>query len=355
MKTLFNPYLTTIENTLKQSKLSKSFDSYSGLGSIPQNKKFMMTEGLDFPPGDQLAELARRAGAQPNGHGVVGMHPDFAYLRGTREFEYHNITSTFIDIKGSTNLYNRYNEEQIFVITNTILSAAIHTCTVFGGHIQRLQGDGVFVYFGGKTIDENSAVLHALLATATFTYFVKNDLKRVFELNGIENIYTRIGIDIGKDDSEVLWVVTGTPTLNELTTISLHTSLACKLQSHAKSNGILVGENVFLRVLEIQKFFSHFTDDKTLEGKFHYKPYEFNWSEFLKSLPYLYVGLDGELDFIDQPKKLLNSEEERLNRLRDKMLLVKTGDAYTDRNSVITNNPVGVKNQPHRFHFNDKI
>lgn len=354
MRTLFNPYLTTIENTLKKSQLiDKSLSSYTGtLSGLPRDKKLKITEGVSFQPPDQLAELARRAGATPNGQGRVGVHPDFAYLLTTREFELHNITSTFIDIKGSTTLYNKYSLEQIFIITNTILNAAIHTCTVFGGHIQRLQGDGVFVYFGGRNVEEKQAVLHSLLAVSTFTYFVKNDLKRVFEMYGIDNIYTRSGIDIGKDDDDVLWAVTGTENLNELTTISLHTSLACKLQSYAKSNGILVGENAYLRVIEVQKFFSHSTDDKTLENKFQYKPYDFNWQEFLKSLPYLNVGLDGEIDFVNGKKKI-SEEDKRVERLQEKMLLIKSGNAFSDRNNIISSNPDGVRNQPHRFHYDE--
>jgi hypothetical protein len=54
-----------------------------------------------------------------------------------------------------------------------------------GGHIQRLQGDGVFAYFGGKTVDKNRAVELAVTACSMFTYFVKNDLKDVFLEDGI--------------------------------------------------------------------------------------------------------------------------------------------------------------------------
>src|SRR5690606_12612817 len=119
--------------------------------------------------------------------------------------------------------FREYDLETITVITNTIQRAAIHTCVALGGYIHRLQGDGVFVYFGGKGIDKKDANIKAITATSMFTYFVKNDLKKIFDQDGIEDISTRIGIDFG-DDENVIWAKAGIGDCSEITTYSLHTN-----------------------------------------------------------------------------------------------------------------------------------
>ncbi|MEB0276871.1 hypothetical protein QN376_19995, partial [Cryobacterium sp. 5B3] len=68
---------------------------------------------------------------------------------------------------------------------------------IFDGYIQRLHGDGMFVYFGGKNQDRAESAKRCLTAASLFTYFVKNDLKDLFSEQGIETIFTRIGIDYG--------------------------------------------------------------------------------------------------------------------------------------------------------------
>src|SRR5690606_523932 len=143
------------------------------------------------------------------------------------------IVSVFIDISNSTSLFREYEPETILIITNTIQRAAIHTCVTFGGYVHRLEGDGLFVYFGGKGIDKKDATIKAITAASMFTYFVKNDLKKIFDHEGIEDISTKIGMDFG-DDDKVLWAKAGIGDCSEITTYSLHTSLASKMQKWAK-------------------------------------------------------------------------------------------------------------------------
>ncbi len=228
------------ESRIKKSKLEKGFSSFSGIGGLSDSyidKKKLIREQRNFSNNMHLN--AKQLGSILNGEQLknakLGQHPDFIRLKGTDDVEYHYIVSLFIDIQGSTNLHRKYDLEDIYRITNTIQSASIHTCIALGGHIQRLQGDGVFAYFGGKTVAKNKAVELAVTAGSMFTYFVENDLKNIFLEDGIENINTRIGIDYG-DDEDVQWANFGLMDVSELTTNSLHTSLASKMQSYRRGN-----------------------------------------------------------------------------------------------------------------------
>jgi adenylate cyclase len=225
----------------------------------------------------------------------LGSHPSFIHLKSTSNTEEHYIVSAFFDIKGSTNLFKKFDKETVFLITNAILKAGIHTALIFGGYVHRLQGDGIFVYFGNKSIDEKEAVSQALQAVSVYTYFVKNDLKEYLQAQGIENISIRSGIDLGYDKN-VLWGNSGIGEISEITTCSLHTSLASKMQSSATSNGVVVGQYVKDEMMD-DEYFSTVTSRTGSENdryiyriddrNFYYTQYDFKWEKFLKKQNYI--------------------------------------------------------------------
>ncbi len=308
---IYNNYTSRVKNIVLESRAKKSVFN-EGVVGVPRHShlsdtlKARIHEQREFS--DKLHLNAQPLNAFLNEKHLVdakiGLHPDFQHLKRTDNTERHYIVSVFVDIQGSTKLFNEYDLEDVFRITNTIQSAVIHTCLSIGGHIQRLQGDGVFAYFGGKDIDKGKAVQMAVLACSMFTYFVKNDLQNVFLEDGIEDIKTRIGIDFGDDDM-VMWSNFGLLEVSELTTLSLHTSLSSKMQSYAKPNGIVVVQYIKDRMSCDSGFFDLvrnskgeverkyiFENDKT---NFRYTQYTFDWYRYLKSLPFVGTDNNGDL------------------------------------------------------------
>ncbi len=347
------------ESRIRKSNLEKGFNSFNSIGGFSDpysNKKKLIQEQRNFSNSMHLnaKPLGSILNVEQLKNARLGQHPDFIGLKGTDDVEYHYIVSLFIDIQGSTNLYRKYELEDIYRITNTIQSAAIHTCIALGGHIQRLQGDGVFAYFGGKTVDKKKAVEMAVTACSMFTYFVENDLKNIFLEDGIENINTRIGIDFG-DDDDVQWANFGLMDVSELTTNSLHTSLASKMQGYASRNGIVVGQNIKDRMNTNEAFFdlvrkSDGTVDKRYifeipEKNFRYTQYSFQWLKYLKTLPFVGSTADGKLYIID------DEERQRQSRLRSSATLLSQSAAYSSNTCTITTESTGVKHQDHRFHY----
>lgn len=350
-------YTNKIEESLKNTREFKQRQRTEYFSGGPINYKTNLLETRQFGLNDNsvLNEITKQLNFTSIKTGKIGEHPDFVHLKNTNQTEYHYITTVFIDIKGSTNLFKKYDLEEIYTITNTILSAAIHTSLVFGGYIQRLQGDGVLVYFGGKGIEKRDAVKAAVTATSLFTYFVKYDIKKMFEQAGIENITTRIGIDFG-DDDKVMWANFGFGECSELTTASLHTSLSSKMQSKAKANGIVVGGNVkqYLNIKE--DFFENVTDQEGNADRYiyedrdaglYYRQFDFKWYNYLKSLPNI-KELGGDELIIDETPQ---NNDQQMEHLIQTANLINTGRAFTDRNGIISNNDRGIKNLDHRFHY----
>lgn len=305
---IYSEYLNTIEAAMKADPVNiRSARDYD---KLEKN----LSKGLTYETFNQLVpekklqpsleQLSSELGLKPNFEQKLGQHPDFAHLKHSDHTEKHYIISMFVDIKGSTNLFKRYTPETVLVITNTLQRAAIHTCLIFGGYVHRLQGDGLFVYFGGKQLAVHDAVLRALQFVSMFSYFVKNDLKNLFNEQGIETIFTRIGIDLGYEE-HVVWAMAGIGEISEITTCSLHTSLASKMQSSAPSNGIVVGDHILHEVKELGELFTPVCKrtnneiDRYIfqipERKFNYSQYDFNWLMFLKKQSYIATDLSGDL------------------------------------------------------------
>lgn len=286
---IFQPYKDIIASALNNDRANlfeKSLnESYGEIKMFSVNDYEKSKLSLSKP--HDLEVMAQQMGVRVLSDQKVGHHPDFVHLKGTKNREYHNIVSVFIDVKGSTNLYKKYDNDTIFIITDTIQLLGITLCKIFGGFIHRLQGDGLFVYFGGKGVDQKSGINQALTATSLFNSFLENDLKQLFESHGIERIKTRIGMDFGYD-KDVLWAMAGTGDTSEVTTISLHTSLAPKMQQHAQSNGTVIGKNV-IDAGEIDKNLYWSVEEeryiyKDQDKSFYYGQYHFNWLKFLKQL-----------------------------------------------------------------------
>nr|WP_298935617.1 hypothetical protein [uncultured Dyadobacter sp.] len=295
--------MSTAGNTLNES-IDKSFKS---------EQIRLLADSAQANPMPSLMKLSSEWNLQPALNQKLGLHPDFEYLKKTLGFEEHYIHSMFIDIKRSTNLFKRYSPLVVAIITNTVQRAAIHTCMMFGGYVHRLHGDGTFVYFGGRNQTPKESIHRCLQAASLFSHFMKTDLRGLFEAHNIEPIYTRIGIDYG-DDKHVIWTMAGVGEVSEVTTCSLHTSLAPKMQAHAEGNGIVVGDNILkLYPTEFyspvchrpgkEKFRYIFTDP---DNNFYYTQHDFNWQKFLKASDKIVTNaLTGEISI--KPKQVLPS------------------------------------------------
>lgn len=304
--TIYHSYFDRIKDSLqygqKRSSADKvsNFSGISGLGDI-QNRAKQQTKIINKSNDEELFRslqpLSAISGIKANYHLKPGAHPDFKHIAEDL-VESHYITSVFIDIKNSTNLFKRYLPSAVANITSTIQRAAMHTCWYFNGYIQRFHGDGLMVYFGGKNISVKESINNALNAASFFSYFMEHDLRNLFLEQGVEKIFTRIGIDTGENE-DVLWYQAGIGECSEVTTCSLHTSLAAKMQGYAINNGIVVGDNV-KDISHLNNFLFNAVEERRYifqipEERFNYTQWNFEWLKFLKDHKQVKEDLSGNL------------------------------------------------------------
>lgn len=223
---------------------------------------------------------------------TIGTHPDFADLTNM-DYTHHYCVSAFIDIKGSTRLIEKYSLLEVRLIKDSLLTLAIEVANQFGGHVQRLQGDGIFLQFVRKDVVPNDAVINALNAVSILTQFVSVDLSEIMRNHGLRPLKIRAGVDYG-DNENVLWSYYGVEGCEELTTTSLHTDMAAKLQAKADDNSILIGGNV-KNLLDLKKdFYDYYRNKEGKEMVYYYSSqssypfFVFNWKEYLYSFPFIW-------------------------------------------------------------------
>ncbi|SCW38244.1 adenylate/guanylate cyclase domain-containing protein [Mucilaginibacter sp. NFR10] len=302
---IYEDYLQPIRKAIAADGQTRTYSELAG-GNV-RNKINLKALNEAVPEKrllPSLEQFADMVGLKPDFTQKLGSHPDFAHLKHTEDTEEHYIVSMFVDVRRSTQLYGRYEPATVFVINNAIQRAAIHTALIFGGYVHRLQGDGLFAYFGGKNMSIKDAVNRALQFASIYSYFVKHDLKEVFEEQGIEQIYTRIGVDLGYDE-DVVWAMAGIGEISEVTTFSLHTNLASKMQANAVSNGIVIGDHIKKEAALLQEFFSpvclrtgkeadRYIFEIPKKG-FRYTQHDFDWLKFLKKQDYIASDFYGNI------------------------------------------------------------
>jgi len=156
-------------------------------------------------------------------------------------------------------------------------------------------------------------VRRGLLASSLVTYFVKEELPGIFEADELERIMTRIGLDFGHDDT-VLWVKQGIGVTSEVTTCSLHTSLAFKMQTKAAPNGVVVGDHILTVSGEVTDLFTP-VSKRTKTGSdafaFHrpdYAQFDFDWETYIRRHNFFNQTPEGRLELKQSSDRIVKPE-----------------------------------------------
>lgn len=289
------------------SLLNESSKAFSSVpATIAPNSKTI----LDFDSN----QLERYFGANRHSFDkvTIGNHPDFQFLNEDQTIKHHCI-SMFVDIKGSTQLQLKYTLEEVRLIKDTLLTLCINIVTYFGGHVHRLQGDAVFAQFVRKDKNPNDSIINALNAASVLCQVVSEDLSSAFENYGLDPIKIRVGIDYGSNE-KVMWSHYGIANCNELTTTSIHTDLAAKLQHKASNNSIRIGENLVDAIEMREDYISTPTfikngvreDDRYIiqTAELNYRQFDFDWKKYLKSFSFYKQNGYGKLEIVESNFKL---------------------------------------------------
>lgn len=305
MKSFYNDYINHISDILDNKPILRTFSIDEGLDKAVVNSGSIReaTDSTSLPAVKGQLPTLFGVPAGYKSAPTIGTHPNFTDMTfGEKRYQY--CASMFIDIKGSTNLSVNYNLEQVRMMKDAILSLCIQTVTVFGGHVQRLQGDGLYVQFTDVNVHQNNMIINALNAATVLCQFVSTTLADLFEQHNLKPLRIKVGIDFAEKE-KCLWSHYGLPGCNELTATSLHVDLAAKLQARCASNEIRIGQYV-KQILDLPEEFWKLPttvegkDDLYIKRSVNYRQYIFDWQAYLLMFDFVHKGNNRLL--LEQPE-----------------------------------------------------
>lgn len=190
-------------------------------------------------------------------------------------FDLENFTATTSKVSNDVTLY----------ILNTIIPEMMFIVGSWNGEIEKSTGDGLMSIFGTETRNNFLIARDAIEAAMAMRYIMLVDIQHKLSSEGIPVLNFRIGIDM----DEVLISRIGIRNTNFLTVVGGAANRASKLQEMAESNGICIGENIFLNLNpSLHEFCKEGTHKdwnwqytKT-KNPYRFFSYEANWPEPMK-------------------------------------------------------------------------
>ncbi len=168
-----------------------------------------------------------------------------------------SVTILFTDIVGFTRLSERLNPLDVNMLLNQYFSRMTDVIFEYEGTLDKYVGDRIMAVFGApleKDDDAERAIRAALKMRKELAVMMEN-----------ENPDKRFDVRLGMNTGHVVAGNIGSPKRMDYTVIGDSVNIASRLESSAKPNQILIGEETFRHVKG--KFKTKKVGSKTLRGK----------------------------------------------------------------------------------------
>lgn len=167
--------------------------------------------------------------------------------------ERKDVSILFADIRGFTSYSVNKSPEIVFQTLNLYLPAMIQPILDEAGMVDKLIGDAVMGIFGVLPASESppklavKAALRMIEAVSDVSKILRTDKGSKFK------------IGIGIASGSVALGILGTKDRRTFTAIGHHVNLAARLEGQARPSEMLIDENTFARIGELQTSFSAIT------------------------------------------------------------------------------------------------
>jgi adenylate cyclase len=149
-----------------------------------------------------------------------------------------DVAILFFDLEDFTKISSQITMEQTLELLNYIIPSVMHVIRYWRGVFEKNTGDGVMAILGAETKDLGTIAQDAIECAMAIRYVMENEVQPTLVAAGLPHVNFRIGIDMGN----VLVGKIGVHSHNFLSAIGTIANIANKLQSHARPNGICIGE-----------------------------------------------------------------------------------------------------------------
>ncbi len=185
-------------------------------------------------------------------------------------FQQISMAVLYVDLVGSTTISMKLPPDKLSILISSFSQEMSYVIEKFDGYVLKFVGDAVIGYFVDDETSKIHAVDNAVGCAESMIKVVNQGINPILiEKAGLSEISVKIGIDFGKNvvvrygsDEKMAYVDLLGPTMN----------VASKIQDLAKSNEILVGQEVYNRLNpSIRQFFSEVTKKQIIDWQHHSK------------------------------------------------------------------------------------
>ncbi|HVF19589.1 MAG TPA: adenylate/guanylate cyclase domain-containing protein [Mycobacteriales bacterium] len=161
--------------------------------------------------------------------------------RGERSAERRVVTVLFGDLSDFTAWAEDLDPERVGVVTDTVLASLASAVSAYGGHVDKLTGDGIMAVFGAPTAHEDDPERAVRAAVQ-----MQSDVRRLVaaESGGGRQLGLRVGLNTGE-------VLAGVRAALSYTVVGDTVNTASRLSDAAGIGAILAGRDTAVPTLSI--------------------------------------------------------------------------------------------------------
>lgn len=149
------------------------------------------------------------------------------------------VTVMFADLKGFTNLAERYPAEEVVKILNQFFLAMTRVIFLYRGTFDKFIGDAIMAYFGAPMSYPDDALRSVKAAVEMQKDF--ESLREKWKQDGFMNL----GLGIGLSTGEVIFGNVGTKRVMNYTIIGDTVNVAQRLEKEASTGQILMSDSTY--------------------------------------------------------------------------------------------------------------
>jgi class 3 adenylate cyclase len=218
-----------------------------------------------------------------------GGHPDYDFLAqpdNVGNTVEGRITTLFMDLKNFTKYCCFLSPTDVYQAKFASIESTIGVCSLHGGHLHDITGDGVMFFFGGAACNDLDCARHALDAAADAMELLETVvISQYNNRDKYPNIHPKIGVDYGT----ALWGAYGAPPVFEAKATGFNVDVANKMMGERNSQEVAIGDNLreFLDVKEEEYLEPGWVYKKQMkvegeEKEISYKTWVFDWRQHLR-------------------------------------------------------------------------
>lgn len=201
-----------------------------------------------------ILETQKRVwGSLNNGYEYTGVLNDSDKFLRENVFSKLNMAVLYVDLVGSTKMSSEMSVEKIALVISSFAQEMAKSIKQYHGYVLKFVGDAVIGYFIAKE-DESVAVDDAIKSAKLMISVIRKGINPILNQYGCPDLMVKVGIDFGEN---MVLRYGKDPEQSIVDIIGNSMNIGAKIQSMAKPNQILIGDEVYQKISpELQKEFT---------------------------------------------------------------------------------------------------